>query len=84
MKLDFRKAPSFSAYDEGTIYFETSTHAIKVGTGNNAFEMYSGVRSAKFDSSTKVLTVVNEEGVDIVLILQMSLLLLVSIVFFQP
>ena len=67
MKLDFRKAPSFSAYDEGTIYFETSTHAIKVGTGNNAFEMYSGVRSAKFDSSTKVLTVVNEEGVDIVL-----------------
>ena len=67
MKLDFRKAPSFSTYDEGTIYFETSTHAIKVGTGNNAFEMYSGVRSAKFDSSTKVLTVVNEEGVDIVL-----------------
>ena len=67
MKLDFRKAPSFSTYDEGTIYFETSTHAIKVGTGNNSFEMYSGVRSAKFDSSTKVLTVVNEEGVDIVL-----------------
>lgn len=67
MKLDFRKAPSFSTYDEGTIYFETSTHAIKVGTGNNAFEMYSGVRSAQFDSSTKVLTVVNEEGVDIVL-----------------
>ena len=67
MKLDFRKAPSFSTYDEGTIYFETSTHAIKVGTGNNAFEMYSGVRSAKFDSSTKILTVVNEEGVDIVL-----------------
>ena len=67
MKLDFRKAPSFSTYDEGTIYFETSTHAIKVGTGNDAFEMYSGVRSAKFDSSTKVLTVVNEEGVDIVL-----------------
>lgn len=37
MKLDFRKAPSFSTYDEGTIYFETSTHAIKVGTGNNTF-----------------------------------------------
>ena len=67
MKLDFRKAPSFSTYDEGTIYFETSTHAIKVGTGNNTFETYSGVRSAQFDSSTKVLTVVNEEGVDIVL-----------------
>lgn len=65
MQLSFKKSSSFSSYEEGTIYFETSTHLIKVGTGSNSCEYYSGVRSAAWNSTTKVLTIVNQVGENI-------------------
>lgn len=65
MQLSFKKSSSFSSYEEGTIYFETSTHLIKVGTGTNTCEFYSGVRSAAWNSTTKVLTIVNQAGENI-------------------
>lgn len=65
MQLSFKKSSSFSSYEEGTIYFETSTHLIKVGTGTNTCEYYSGVRSAAWNSTTKVLTIVNQAGENI-------------------
>lgn len=65
MQLSFKKSSSFSSYEEGTIYFETSTHLIKVGTGSNSCEYYSGVRSAAWNSTTKVLTIVNQAGENI-------------------
>lgn len=65
MQLSFKKSSSFESYEEGTIYFDTSTHLLKVGTGSNACEVYSGVRSASWDSETKVLTIVNQAGTNI-------------------
>ena len=61
-KLGFKKGNSFSSYVEGEIYFETSTHLIKVGTGTNTCEIYSGVRSAAWDSTNKKLTIVDQTG----------------------
>lgn len=61
-KLGFKKGNSFSTYVEGEIYFETSTHLIKVGTGTNTCEIYTGVRSAAWDSTNKKLTIVNQAG----------------------
>lgn len=65
VKLGFKKGSSFSSYVEGEIYFETSTHLLKVGTGSNTCEYYSGVRSASWDSTNKKLTIVNQEGSNI-------------------
>ena len=62
VKLGFKKGNSFSSYVEGEIYFETSTHLIKVGTGTNTCEIYSGVRSAAWDSTNKKLTIVDQTG----------------------
>lgn len=62
VKLGFKKGNSFSSYVEGEIYFETSTHLIKVGTGASTCEVYSGVRSASWDSTNKKLTIVNQAG----------------------
>ena len=61
-KLGFKKGNSFSSYVEGEIYFETSTHLIKVGLAGNTCEVYSGVRSASWDSTNKKLTIVNQAG----------------------
>ena len=61
-KLGFKKGSSFSTYVEGEIYFETSTHLIKVGLAGNTCEVYSGVRSAAWDSTNKKLTIVNQTG----------------------
>ena len=65
VKLGFKKGNSFSSYVEGEIYFETSTHLIKVGTGTNTCEIYSGVRSAAWDSTNKKLTIVDQTGSNI-------------------
>lgn len=62
VKLGFKKGNSFSSYVEGEIYFETSTHLIKVGTGANTCEIYAGVRSAAWDGTNKKLTIVNQAG----------------------
>ncbi len=62
VKLGFKKGNSFSSYVEGEIYFETGTHLIKVGTGTNTCEIYSGVRSAAWDSTNKKLTIVDQTG----------------------
>ncbi len=62
VKLGFKKGNSFSSYVEGEIYFETSTHLIKVGTGASTCEIYSGVRSASWDSTNKKLTIINQAG----------------------
>jgi hypothetical protein len=64
-KLGFKKGNSFSSYVEGEIYFETSTHLIKVGLAGNTCEVYSGVRSASWDSTNKKLTIVNQAGTNI-------------------
>lgn len=65
MTLDFKKGASFSTYTAGTIYFEKNTHLIKVGTGESTCEIFSGVRSASWNSTTKVLSIVNEAGENI-------------------
>ena len=64
-KIGFKKGSSFSSYVEGEIYFETSTHLIKVGLAGNTCEVYSGVRSASWDSTNKKLTIVNQAGTNI-------------------
>ena len=64
-KLGFKKGSSFSSYVEGEIYFETSTHLIKVGLAGNTCEVYSGVRSASWDSTNKKLTIVDQTGTNI-------------------
>lgn len=64
-KLGFKKGNAFSTYVEGEIYFETSTHLIKVGLADSSCAIYSGVRSAAWDSTNKKLTIVNEAGTSI-------------------
>lgn len=64
-KLGFKKGNAFSSYEEGMIYFETSTHLIKVGLAGNQCEFYSGVRSASWDSNAKKLTIVDQTGTNI-------------------
>lgn len=65
MNIDFKKGSSYSEYVAGTIYFEKSTHLIKVGISDSSCEVFSGVRSASWNSTTKVLSIVNEGGEDI-------------------
>lgn len=64
-KLGFKKGSSFSSYEAGILYFETSTHLLKVGTGADTCEIYSGVRSASWNSTNKVLTIVDQTGSNI-------------------
>lgn len=65
--IKFKKGTSFSTYEAGVVYFEDSTHLIKVGTGTNTCEIYSGVKSAEYDQNTKVLSIVNEAGQEILI-----------------
>lgn len=62
MKLDFCKTTPGSSYTPGNVYFDDETHTVKVATAANRYVVYSGVRSAIYDDSTNVLTIVNEEG----------------------
>lgn len=61
-KLGFKKGNTFTTYVEGEVYFETSTHLLKVGLAGNSCEVYSGVRSAAWDSTNKKLTIVDQTG----------------------
>lgn len=67
MQLSFKKGSNFSTYEAGTIYFDKAEHLIKVGLSDSSCDVYAGVRSASWNSSTKVLTIVNEAGTDITL-----------------
>lgn len=59
--LQFKKGALFTEnFEQGTVYFETSTHLLKVGINDSSYEVYSGVRSAAFTDN--VLTIVNEAG----------------------
>lgn len=64
--ISFYKGESFSTYETGAVYFETSTHTIKVATSETAADIYCGVRSATLGADSK-LTIVNEAGTSIVL-----------------
>ena len=65
MQISFVKGTGFSTYQEGTIYFDKNDHLIKVGLSGNTFDTYAGVRSAAWNSTTKVLTIVNQAGENI-------------------
>lgn len=59
--LKFRKVASMpSTLEVGTIYFDKSEKSIKVATATGASDQFSGVLSASYNSSTEILTIVNE------------------------
>ena len=72
MRYELVKAGGISTYTEGTIYFDSSTHLLKVGTGSNSYMTYSGVRSAEYDTSTNTLTIINQDGEEIELDLNVN------------
>ena len=65
MKLDFIKSAPPSTYTPGTIYFDNTNNIIKVATDTNRYIVYSGVRSAEYDDTTNVLTIINQSGNEI-------------------
>ena len=65
MKLDFIKGTPPSTYTPGTIYFDNTNNIIKVATDTNRYIVYSGVRSAEYDNTTNVLSILNQSGDEI-------------------
>lgn len=62
--LKFKKGPSFTAYENGCIYFEKNTGLIKVGTGATTCDAFGGnVKDAYFDEGAKklIITLNNSE-----------------------
>lgn len=64
-RLNFKKGTSFSQYEAGTIYFESSTGLIKVGTGETTCNVFGGVIDASIQNSTLVLTLANGSTVQV-------------------
>ena len=62
--LDFRKVASMpeSGLVTGCIYFDNSNHVINIATSPTNYTTYAGVRSADWNSSTNVLTIINHDG----------------------
>ena len=62
--LDFRKVASMpkSGLVTGCIYFDDTNHVINIATSPTNYTTYAGVRSADWDSSTNVLTIINHDG----------------------
>lgn len=62
--LDFRKVASMSESGllKGCIYFDDAKHVINIATSATEYTTYAGVRSADWDPSTNVLTIVNHDG----------------------
>lgn len=62
--LDFRKVASMpkSSLVTGCIYFDDTNHVINIATSPTNYTTYAGVRSADWNSSTNVLTIINHDG----------------------
>ena len=62
--LDFRKVASMpkSGLVAGCIYFDDTNHVINIATSPTNYTTYAGVRSADWNSSTNVLTIINHDG----------------------
>ena len=62
--LDFRKVASMpeTGLAKGCIYFDDAKHVINIATSATEYTTYAGVRSADWDPSTNVLTIINHDG----------------------
>lgn len=65
--LDFRKVASMpkSGLVAGCIYFDDTNHVINIATSPTDYTTYAGVRSAEWDSSENILTIINHDGLPI-------------------
>lgn len=64
MNISFQKVdvvPS-TGLTPGRVYFESSTGLVKVANSATTVSVYGGVRSASYDETTHILTLVDESG----------------------
>ena len=64
-RLNFKKGTEFSSYEAGTIYFETNTGKIKVGTGETTCDVFGGVIDASVSGSVLTLTMASGSTVQV-------------------
>jgi len=67
MKIKFHKGYTFNSYEVGSVYFEESTHTIKMAKSDGTIDAYSGVRSAVQNQDGSI-TIENESGSELTLV----------------